>query len=195
MAREEQIRGSQHPIDQRLGHLSTSEKGALRIKARHYVSVSCVQYLPVECFRTDRLELATLFGPSTPTGVLESDSVGNLVLLLGHGLPTAPHVFVSPLMTQIVDADGGHPGLDLCVIGGRSIVGDGWVGLGCGQHFGFYADLSRKFVIAQRCESVRESKLRDRKLLERAKGDCPVRCCRYTSDLELKAHEYCAALA
>lgn len=99
-------------------------------------------HLPVECLWTDRLEITTLLGPSSPTGVLEPNAVSDLVLLLGHGLPTTPHILVGPLMAEVVDAYGRHPRFDLGVIGCGSIVGDGGIGLGCGQHLEImYSDL------------------------------------------------------
>ncbi len=85
----------------------------------HMVDVATYQ---LSVFWADRLQLAALLCPSTPTGIFKANTISNLVLLLGHSLPTAPHILVSPLMTEVVDADCRHPRLDLCVIGSRALL-------------------------------------------------------------------------
>lgn len=90
--------------------------------------------LPIKSFWADGFEVTALLCPCTPTCVFEPDTIGDLILLLCHGLPTAPYVFVGPLMTEVVDADGGHPRLDLCIVRSGSVVGNGRVGLRCGEH-------------------------------------------------------------
>lgn len=99
--------------------------------------------LPVESFWADGFEVTALLCPCTPTCVFEPDTVGDLVLLLCHGLPTAPYILVGPLMTEVVDADGRHPRLDLCIVGSGRVVRNGRIWLRRGQHLeNLYVDLS-----------------------------------------------------
>ena len=80
-------------------------------------------YGPIQCLRTDRLELVPLFPPSPPASVLQTGAVGNCVLLPSHALPGAPDVLLAPLVREVVDLTG-REGRDVGIIGGRGISSD-----------------------------------------------------------------------
>lgn len=60
-------------------------------------------YVPVERLGTDCLEVVPLFPPRPPAGVLQPNTIGNLILLFGHITPRTPDIFLLPLVAEIVN--------------------------------------------------------------------------------------------
>lgn len=73
---------------------------------------------PVESLWGDSAEAVALLPPGAPAGVLETDTVGDFVLLAGHVAPGAPDVLLFPVVGEVVDLAAGEGG------DGR-VVGDG----------------------------------------------------------------------
>ena len=70
-------------------------------------------YSPVEGLWADGAELVALLVPCAPACVLETDTVGNLVLMASHVPPRHPDILLCPVVRQVVDTDGGKAVLDV----------------------------------------------------------------------------------
>jgi hypothetical protein len=77
---------------------------------------------PIKRLRTDRLQLVPLFPPGPPTGILEPDPIGDLVLVTSHRPPTRPDVLFRPIVGEVVYADAGEMVLDVFCRGGDGAV-------------------------------------------------------------------------
>ena len=62
-----------------------------------------IDYTPIECPQTDYLQLVPLLPPGPPTGIPKSNTVHDLVLLLGHFSLQPPDILFLPIAGEVVD--------------------------------------------------------------------------------------------
>ena len=75
--------------------------------------------VPIECLQTNRLQLVPLLPPGPQVGVLESKTVRDFVLLLGHISPRPPDDLFLPIVREVVNV-ATWKGLEVSVIASRA---------------------------------------------------------------------------
>lgn len=74
------------------------------------------EHAPVQRLGANSLELVALLPPRPPAGVLEPNTIGNLVLLARHRPPRRPDVLLGPVVREVVNANRRQPRLDVRII-------------------------------------------------------------------------------